>query len=273
MDVDNSIIEQIEMRMIRPSQFPVRHMDQTDISDLKVSIKEHGLLQPIVIRPVERGFEIVAGHRRFAACRLLHWRFITCKIRDLTDRQAYEIQLTENIQRRSMDPIEEAEAYQKYVSEYGWGGIAVLGRKIGKSQEYISHRIQLLKLPEQIIDNISDKKLSPSQALELTSVDNSIRTRLVNDIIDNNLTVKQIRVIKKQSKSETRKPKTTKSFHIIKKSQLSLRIALSQIDSLIDDAHTTATKDRSELIKFLMSLRLQIHAMIDDTIKFKKQHS
>ncbi len=270
--VDNSIIEQIEIRMIRPSQFPIRHADQTEISDLKTSIREHGLLQPIVIRPVDRGFEIVAGHRRFAACRLLHWRFITCKIRDLTDRQAYEIQLTENIQRRSMDPIEEAEAYQKYVSEYGWGGVSELARRIGKSQEYISHRIQLLKLPEPVLEDVSDKRLSPSQAFELTTVDDSMRSKLVNEIIDNNLTVKQIRVIKRQSKTEE-KPKTKRSIHILKKSQLSLRVSLSQIDSLIEDAHKAAPKDRAELIKFLMSLRLQTHSMIDDTIKFKKQHS
>ena len=93
--------------MIRPSKFPVRYDDTKDSNEftaLKASIKEHGLLQPIVIRPLEHGFEIVAGHRRFSACRSLRWRFIPCRIREFSDRQAYEVQLTENMQRKSMDP-------------------------------------------------------------------------------------------------------------------------------------------------------------------------
>ena len=151
--IDNSIVEPIELRMIRPSKLLVRYTPSghsTDFVNLKSSIKEHGLLQPIVVRPVDHGFEIVAGHRRFSACRSLRWRFIQCKIRDLSDKHAYEIQLTENVQRKSMDPIEEAEAYQKYVNEYGWGGVSDLGQKIGKSEEYVSHRMQLLKLPGDV---------------------------------------------------------------------------------------------------------------------------
>ena len=130
--IDNSIIEPIELNMIRPSKFAVRHSPSTndpEILLLKTSILQHGLLQPIVIRPLDNGFELVAGHRRFTACKSLRWRFISCKIRDMSDKQAYEIQLTENIQRKSMDPIEEAESYQKYVNEFGWGGISELSKK------------------------------------------------------------------------------------------------------------------------------------------------
>src|SRR5215216_407306 len=99
------------MKMIRPSEFAVRDQfmkDGTADETLTNSIREHGLLQPILVRPLSHGFEIVAGHRRFQTCRSLRWRFIPCKIREMTDKQAFEIQLTENIQRKSMDPIEEA---------------------------------------------------------------------------------------------------------------------------------------------------------------------
>ena len=123
---DTSIVEQIEMKMIRSSQFAVRDRFQRMSDDdhcLITSIKEHGLLQPILIRPLSHGFEIVAGHRRFHACRSLRWRFIPCKIRELADKEAYEIQLTENMQRKSMDPIEEAEAFRRYVVDFGWGGV------------------------------------------------------------------------------------------------------------------------------------------------------
>ncbi len=151
--VDTSIVEQIEMKMIRPSQFAIRDKFQKIAPEddaLICSIREHGLLQPILIRPLVHDFEIVAGHRRFKACRSLRWRFIPCKLREMSDKQAYEIQLTENIQRKSMDPVEEAEAFRRYVIDFGWGGVSELAKKLGKSEEYVSHRIQLLKLPDEI---------------------------------------------------------------------------------------------------------------------------
>src|ERR687885_950050 len=171
--VDASIVEQIEIKMIHPSQFAIRDKFQKNSPDddaLVNSIREHGLLQPILIRPIVHGFEIVAGHRRFQACRSLRWRSMPCRIREISDKQAYEIQLTENIQRKSMDPIEEAEAFRRYVIDFGWGGVSELARKIGKSEEYVSHRIQLLKLPQDIKEKIMLNKLSISQALELTNL-------------------------------------------------------------------------------------------------------
>jgi ParB family chromosome partitioning protein len=277
--VDNSIIEPIELRMIKPSNFAVRHTlssKSPELSSLKASISEHGLLQPIVIRPLERGFELVAGHRRFAACRSLRWRFISCKIRDLSDKQAYEIQLTENIQRKSMDPIEEAEAYQKYVNEFGWGGISDLSKKIGKSEEYVSHRMHLLKLPDTVQKNLIQNNLSVSQALEVVHVDDSKKDTLANEIIENKLTVQQIRVLKTKMKSELepiikKDDSSSKSLHLAKKSHLTLKITLSRIDDLIQDAHKIKNrKQRLESIKFLMSLRLKVHSLIDDAIHFKK---
>src|SRR5262245_30395284 len=123
---DTSIVEQIEMKMIRPSNFAVRDKFQESIEMeyLMFSIRQNGLLQPILIRPRMTGFEIVAGHRRFHACKSLRWRFVACKIKEMSDKEAYEIMLTENIQRKSMDPVEEAEAFRKYVLEYGWGGVS-----------------------------------------------------------------------------------------------------------------------------------------------------
>jgi len=277
--VDTSIIEPIELRMIKPSQLSVRQTlssKSPELTSLKSSISEHGLLQPIVIRPLNHGFELVAGHRRFAACKSLRWRFISCKIRDMTDKQAYEIQLTENIQRKSMDPIEEAEAYQKYVNEFGWGGVGDLGKKIGKSEEYVSHRMSLLKLPDTIKEKLLQNNLSISQALEVTHVDNSNQNDFANEIINNKLTVKQIRVLKTKIKSKSepiieKDKSTSKSLHLAKKGNLTLKITLSRIDDLIEDAHKIKNrKQKLESIKFLMGLRLKIHSLIDETIHFKK---
>jgi ParB family transcriptional regulator, chromosome partitioning protein len=253
---------------------------------LIASIREHGLLQPILIRPLSRGFEIVAGHRRFHACRSLRWRFIPCKIRELADKEAYEIQLTENMQRKSMDPIEEAEAFRRYVIDFGWGGVTELASKIGKSEEYVSHRIQLLKLPEEVKQHLIENRLNVSSALELTNVSSEKQNLIVQEINLSNMTVRQIREMKSSMKTKTiaagsgidqfsqmtprllnRKSQILK---LTKKTILALRITLARIDNLIDEVHSTVEPaERAEIVSFLMETRLRIHSLIDETIRYK----
>lgn len=278
--IDTSIVEQIQLKMIRPSKFSVRSRsqkmsDEDDDDLLSNSIREHGLLQPILIRPLTHGFEIVAGHRRFHACRSLRWRFISCRIREMSDKQAYEIQLTENIQRKSMDPIEEAEAFRRYVMDFGWGGVTELAKKIGKSEEYVSHRIQLLKLPYEIKSRIIASKLNVSQALELTSISPEKQTQIIEHVINNDLTVKQIRKVKSLLKEDLLEDpkdlrKSYQAIRIGKKTCLALRVTLARIDNLIDDVQTTIEpRQRAEIINFLMGIRLKIHNVIDEAIRFK----
>jgi ParB family chromosome partitioning protein len=286
---DTSIVEQIEMKMIRSSQFAVRDRFQR-MSDedncLIASIREHGLLQPILIRPLSHGFEIVAGHRRFHACRSLRWRFIPCKIRELADKEAYEIQLTENMQRKSMDPIEEAEAFRRYVVDFGWGGVTELAAKIGKSEEYVSHRIQLLKLPEEVKQHIIENRINVSSALELTSISSEKQNMIMQQVASNDLTVRQIREMKSLMKTSSfistgadgsvensAQRLSSKSTHMVKltkKTTLALRITLARVDNLIDEVHSTVEPaQRGEIVNFLMGIRLRIHSLIDETIRYK----
>jgi len=282
--VDSSVVEQIEMKMIRPSQFAIRDKFQKNDCDFETlvnSIREHGLLQPILIRPFEHSFEIVAGHRRFQACRTLRWRFVAAKIRELTDKQAYEIQLTENIQRKSMDPIEEAEAFRRYVIDFGWGGVSELAKKIGKSEEYVSHHMQLLKLPDEIKDKIVNNCLKVSQAIEIVQIPYEKQRNVASEIISNGLTVRQIRELKMTLKGEEEFEKTdanvkdhSRSSSIAKKSSLTLKITLTRIDNLINEVHTTVEPDqRGEIINFLMGIRLTIHSLIDESIRFRNKKS
>lgn len=283
-NADISIVEQIEMKMIRPSQFPVRdkfqNMNDDEIGLLVSSIREHGLLQPILIRPLNHGFEIVAGHRRFQACRSLHWRFMSCKIREMSDRQAYEIQLTENIQRKSMDSIEEAEAFKKYVVDFGWGAVSELAKKIGKSEEYVSHRLQLLKLPEDVRQVISRNQINVSQAIELTNLDSLKQSEILDRILSEGLTVREIREMKTLMVSKHDDDSTlgnynsagsmSRSVKVAKKASLTLRITLMRLDNIIEEAQTTIHPEyRVELVKLLMSMRLQVHSMIDEAIRFR----
>ncbi len=280
---DTSIVEQIEMKMVRPSQFSIRDKftDQQEFESLTSSIKEHGLLQPILIRPYQNSFEIVAGHRRFHACKSLRWRHIPCKIRELSDKQAFEIQITENIQRKSMSALEEAEAFRKYVQDLGWGGVTELSKKIGKSEEYVSHRIQLLKLPQDIKEKIMLNKLSVSQALELTNLSHENIIQFTSHIIENDLTIRQIREVKTvYSKDKINMDdkmindiinlKGAKTLKITKKTSLALKITLVRLDSIIDEVQLTFEPTQStDILSFLMELRLKIHSLIDDTIRFK----
>jgi ParB family transcriptional regulator, chromosome partitioning protein len=281
---DTSIVEQLEIKMLRASQFAVRDKFQKTANEddmlLSNSIREHGLLQPILVRPLAHGFEIVAGHRRFQACRSLRWRFIPCKIRDMSDKQAYEIQLTENMQRKSMDPIEEAEAFRRYVIDLGWGGVTELAKKIGKSEEYVSHRLQLLKLPDDIKEKIISTRLKVSQAMELTTIPPDKQSQIIDQVIKKNLTVKQIRQVKSVLKEECafddhlhdpeNITKSVRTVRITKKTCLALRVTLARLDNLIDEVHVTIEAgQRAEIINFLMGIRLKTHNLIDETIRFK----
>tara|TARA_Y100000996_G_scaffold182206_1_gene142468 strand:- start:1280 stop:2140 length:861 start_codon:yes stop_codon:yes gene_type:complete len=273
---DSSIIEPIEMRMVKHSPFEVRHKidkKSSEFRSLVKSISEHGLLQPILVRAVSHGFEIVAGYRRFEACRSLRWRHIQAKIRELSDKQTYEIQLTENIQRQSFTPLEEAEAFKKYVDDFGWGGVSELASKIEKSEEYVSHRIQLLKLPSDAKKQLMQNMLSVSQSLELLGVPSDEQSEMTRRIYDEKLTVKQIRSIKKAKapKKDALETKKEQSHRITKKTKLGLKMALSRIDSVANEAHTISDpKIRSEVVTYMMDLRYKLHELLDETIHFER---
>lgn len=282
---DTSIVEHIEMKMIKPSQFAVRNKFQKispEDDSLVASIREHGLLQPILIRPLAQGFEIVAGHRRFQACRSLRCRFIPCKILEISDKDAYEIQLTENMQRKAMDAIEEAEAFRRYVIDFGWGGVSELAEKIGMSEEYVSHRIQLLRLPDNLKERIAANRLNVSCAIELSNIPFDKQCEIVEQVTNNNLTVRQIRDIKSSLRNVNESSlkvsnEFRKSIHILKvtkKTTLALRILLARLDNLIDEIHETVEPaQRGEIINFLMETRLRTHSMIDDAIRFRNSNS
>jgi len=179
------------------SFFNLRVADR-GVGELAVSIRQHGLLHPIIVRPSAQVFELVAGHRRFEACRLLGWKKVPSLVKNVSDKEAYELSLTENVQRETLDPIEEAEAYGKYVDHFGWGSVSELAKKIGKSQEYVSHRMLLLRLPSEILEKVHTGELTSWQAQELVWLgDPSLVTKLGKSIITHKLTVNEIRDIRR----------------------------------------------------------------------------
>ena len=146
------VIQDIDTSRIRPPEKLLRSTH--GLEELTGSIKQKGLLQPILVRTKETYFEIVAGNRRYQSCKALGWKKVACHVVELDDREAFEISLVENVQRKTLSPLEEARAFKLYVSDYGWGGVSSLAEKIGKSASYVTKRIKLLDLPSDMLESI-----------------------------------------------------------------------------------------------------------------------
>ena len=189
-------IEDISISSIQPSSFfNCRNLNQVVIDTLANSIKQHGLIQPIVVRALEDDrFEVVAGCRRYLACRSLNWKKIPCHTVHLNDIQTFEMALVENIQRESLSPLEEAKSFKTYVLDRGWGSISDLSLKIGKSSSYITKRISLLDLPPDIKESIENSELKPSSAEELLAIkDPERQSQLGKMILKRRLTTMKVR--------------------------------------------------------------------------------
>lgn len=299
MSNEQGVEEMLELRSIRPAAIQARtckcSFDRQTIKELADSIRQHGLIQPITVRPVDSGFEIVAGHRRYQACKLLRWRVIPARIRALSDKDAFEIQLIENMHRMTMEPIEEAEAFKAYILDYGWGGVSQLARIISKSEQYVSSRIQLLRLPKEIMEEVAQKKLKPSHALELINIEQDKQKLIAEEIINGDLSVHNLRQIRRKIKNgarieqifgfngmqdgdivrqETRDGVSSRygskseEIKLLRRALLVLRISLSRLDAIIEEANgKLRSEERTEVVGELMQFRLKLHSMIDDDLK------
>ena len=163
-------VENLDITNIRLPTYRFRVVNDIEIKKMADSIRQHGLLQPIVVRPKDGFFEVVAGCTRFLACKLLHWRKVPCHIIHLNEMQTFEVTLIENIHRKSILPLDEAKAFKRYVFDNGWGSVSELASKIGKSTSYITKRMALLDLPSDVQECIKDSSLKPSTAEEISTI-------------------------------------------------------------------------------------------------------
>src|SRR5690606_3775214 len=129
---------------------PRRYFDEEQLNELTESIRIHGVLEPIIVRPVEGRYEVVVGERRWRAAQLAGLTTIPAVVRPLSDREAMEIALVENLQREDLNPIEEAEAYKRLMSEFGMTQEEVAER-VGKKRSTIANRLRLLELDEELV--------------------------------------------------------------------------------------------------------------------------
>ena len=268
--VREGVIEHIELKLIKPSKFALRSQ-LFGIEELMCSIREHGLLQPLIVRPSDRYFELIAGCRRFEALRKLRWRKAPCIVIDVDDKSAYELALIENVQRETLDPIEEAQAFKKYVEEYGWGSVTELARKIGKSQEYVSQRLRLLRLPDDVKELIRMGHLAPSAARELLQLpDEKDRIKLGRLAAERRYPVRKVKEMVEMMK-RVDYTSTSRGWYPLKgryrlseKAILVLRTTLIKFYSMIEEA-----AEDKELREVLFSKRLTLHSLLDEMIRYK----
>ncbi|UXV42401.1 nucleoid occlusion protein [Staphylococcus simulans] len=191
-DERNNHVELIQIEKIVPNRYQPRQVfDQSKINELAESIQEHGLLQPIVVRPIEEGmYEIIAGERRFRAMSSIHMAYADVIIRDMTDEETAVVALIENIQRENLSAVEEAEAYQKLL-ELGDTTQSELAQSVGKSQSFIANKLRLLKLAPKVLAKLSEGKITERHARALLSLSHEEQEEMVQIIIDQHLNVKQ----------------------------------------------------------------------------------
>ena len=187
--------EVIELKLseLRPNPYqPRKVFDAEKLQELANSIKEHGVFQPIIVKKSIKGYEIIAGERRYKASQLAGKETIPAIVRDFTDENMMEIALLENLQRENLNSIEEATAYQKLLASLKVTQ-EELANKLGKSRSHITNMLGLLELPEEVKNLIAEEKITMSHARVLSKMkDKDEIINLANKIVDENLNVRAI---------------------------------------------------------------------------------
>lgn len=172
----------------RSPRNPRRHFDENELQDLASSIRQHGIVQPVVVRTVaDNRFEIIAGERRWRAAQLAGFSEIPVIVRDVDDRTALELAIVENVQRSDLNPLEEALGYDQLIAEHGYTQND-LGEIIGKSRSHVANSLRLLKLPEPVRDMLAEGSLSAGHARALVSTSDPVQ--LAKTIVAKGLSVR-----------------------------------------------------------------------------------
>ena len=190
-DVDLASTTEISVRDIVANRFqPRRIFDPEKLAELAESIKQYGVLQPVVVRRMAKGFELVAGERRWRASQLAGLKNIPALIREYSDSQMTEIALIENLQRQDLNPIEEAVAYRRLMDEFNLTQ-EIVANRVGRSRSYIANMVRLIHLPATIQDFVSRGTLTMGQTRPLLALENEdLQMQAARRIIDEDLSAR-----------------------------------------------------------------------------------
>lgn len=173
----------IPVSMIKPNRYqPRKRLDKAKLKDLADSIKEKGIIQPIIVKRGEDGYELIAGERRWRALQMLGIEKAPALIKEISNSEILELALIENIQREELNPIEEALAYDELIKGFGMTQ-EELSRRVGKDRSSITNYIRLLKLPETIKEDIENNRLSMGHARTLLGLKSAREQKAVRDVV------------------------------------------------------------------------------------------
>ncbi|HDE4471815.1 TPA: ParB/RepB/Spo0J family partition protein [Staphylococcus aureus] len=221
-------IKQIDISDIKPNPYqPRKTFDENHLNDLADSIKQYGILQPIVLRKTVQGYYIVVGERRFRASKIAGLKYVSAIIKDLTDEDMMELAVIENLQREDLNTIEEAESYQRLMTDLKITQQEV-AKRLSKSRPYIANMLRLLHLPKKIADMVKDGRLTSAHGRTLLAIkDEQQMLRLAKRVVKEKWSVRylenHVNELKNvSSKSETDKVDITKP-KFIKQQERQLR--------------------------------------------------
>ena len=207
---------QLPVSDLIPNKYqPRKNFDETNLEDLTNSIKERGIIQPIIVRKSNNEnskFEIIAGERRWLAAQRAGIHTVPVVITDVDDLKSLEFAIVENVQRHDLNPLEEAQGYKRLIDEFSYDQEKV-SKFIGKSRSYITNSLRILTLPDEVIKLIESNKLSTGHAKILVGLENA--SFVANKIIENKLSVRQAENFVKLFKKKRQKSKISKDTNII----------------------------------------------------------
>ncbi|ERJ12553.1 ParB/RepB/Spo0J family partition protein [Haloplasma contractile] len=211
-------ISQIPLENLRPNPYqPRKEFDEEKIEELKTSIEEHGVFQPIIVRKIENlqdKFYIVAGERRFRACRALGLETIPAIVRDIDDQIMAEVALLENLQRENLNAIEEAMAFKMLIEKYELTQSEV-AKRVGKSRAHVTNMLRILNLPVSIQTYLNNEQIDFGHAKVLAGLDDpELMKELANQVIEEKLSVRALEQLTREKRNsdqiEQPKSKTVK---------------------------------------------------------------
>jgi ParB family chromosome partitioning protein len=207
---------QLPVSDLIPNKYqPRKNFDKANLEDLTNSIKERGMIQPIIVRRSNNEnskFEIIAGERRWLAAQRVGMHSVPVVITEADDLKSLEFAIVENVQRHDLNPLEEAQGYKRLIDEFSYDQEKV-SKFIGKSRSYITNSLRILTLPAEVIKLIESQKLSTGHAKILVGLDNA--SFVANKIVENKLSVRQAENFVQLFKKKRQKSKITKDTNII----------------------------------------------------------
>lgn len=212
---DKNRIEEIDTNLICPNPIQPRKVFEHDkLEELTESIKKYGVIQPIIVRKDGNLYTIIAGERRWRACKNANINSIPCIVRDIENRNASEIALIENIQREDLNPIDEANAYEYIMERYGTTQEDV-SNIVGKSRVYVTNIMRLINLDKYVQEKIVLNKISAGHGRAILSLQKEEQIEITNKIIKDNLSVRDVERLVRENKNVKTKKVLVKDKYII----------------------------------------------------------